>query len=261
MLLSLQGRWPDASIPCPAPRQRLVEALNDLGIRVTDSGTWIHLVPSHLYDPPRTQPRILWKQLQVRQEVEEWGAPGSRKLSETEREQIAGAIRREARPPVVYTPLGLDFDGNVENTVDLRLRLDVRKLREAGKDSVLAVWGSGIARLVYGEIECGVYRPLWDSRLFNADFLKMGHLDVDADGVEEIVLEARRGRDGLEWVIFNTKGMEVSRQEPCDSPLLFGKASSGRSAIDFAAAGTVQSPAISSAAGPRLRTWTRQRAL
>ena len=227
VLLGEQRTWPTIdTVPCPAPSQALVEALKKHGHTVVDCDAWVHLAPSYLLEHDPVGPNVLWKQLRVALKVDEWGGLGSRKLSPAERDRIAKIVIEQARPPISYTPQGRDPASNdankVNDTISLVLLLDARTLGKGHRESIIATWGqrSGMVRLIYGEMENGVYRPLWDSPHFGRGWLRMGHLDVDADGVEEIILEAPNGRDGMEWVIFNVKGEEISRQVSCESQKL-----------------------------------------
>ncbi len=220
VLAAEEGTWPTIdTVPCPASKQSLIDGLASLKYTVVDCGAWVHLVPAYLRDRSSIGPRAVWERLRVSTKVTEWGSEGSRPLSQSERDQIVRAVVEQARPPVVFTPRGR-VNNEAVDTIYLSLSLDIRTLGRGRKESVIAVWGHHLCRLVYGEIDKGVYHPLWDSPLFLAEFAKIGYLDVDADGVEEVVLESRSGRDGLEWVIFNVKGQEMSRQAPCKSSLV-----------------------------------------
>jgi hypothetical protein len=218
ILLDAWSPWPGEAIACPAPRTTLVEALKARGIPAFDAAGWVHLVSTKWFEAPTA--RAEWKQLRVTQTIKEWGKGGSRSLTHAEQQQIAVAILEHARPPIAYTPRGRDSSGRIADTIDLLLYLDAHTFGPPSakrKESVVAVWGVdfGPRRVIYGEIEDGVYRPLWDSPHVPGAWLMMGYRDVDGDGTEEIILQSRYGGAGrdLLLVIFDSKGREITRQD------------------------------------------------
>jgi hypothetical protein len=70
-----------------------------------------------------------------------------------------------------------------------------------------------VQRLVYGEHSDGKVCLKWDSPLFYGDDVRMAYADVNGDGVKEILLNSRHGRDGAMLSIFDVAGEELTRQE------------------------------------------------
>jgi hypothetical protein len=203
-------------VPCPVSRQSLVDRLKAEGVLAFDADGWVHLA-SEKWFKPTTGAYAQWKELHVTQTIKEWGKGGSRGLASAEQQQVANAILAHARPPVVDTPLG------TRATINLVLYLDAHTFGPPSakqKEAVVAVWGEeqGARRLIYGEVEGGVYRPLWDSPHVPGEWLMMGYRDVNGDGTEEIVLQSRIGGAGrdLTLVIFDLKGREITRQQDKD---------------------------------------------
>ncbi len=77
---------------------------------------------------------------------------------------------------------------------------------------------NGAKRLVYGEIQKGKYQMRWDSPLLETGSgPKLEYVDVDGDGVPEIVLRWFEGNyPTAALVIFDTLGNELTRLESCD---------------------------------------------
>jgi len=120
----------------------------------------------------------------------------------------------------VATPYRVGPDGKSVSE-EVLLLVDAHPLADR-REGVVALWGQnfGDRRLVYGELEEGEYRPLWDSPLFKSLGLRLGYDDVDGDGTTEIVLAGAFARDQVLVAVFDRKGHELTRQADCgiDSP-------------------------------------------
>jgi hypothetical protein len=72
--------------------------------------------------------------------------------------------------------------------------------------------------LVYGELQGGKYKALWDSPWFKSGAIEF--VDVNGDGEKEILIKsetAGANSVSVELVVFDRKGRELSRQELCGS--------------------------------------------
>lgn len=82
-------------------------------------------------------------------------------------------------------------------------------------ESVLGILlrDGGPGRLVYGELRGNKYQPLWDSPLYDVWRSGMVYLDLDNDGVKEIILQGMtNGQDKL--AALSIRGVEITRQTP-----------------------------------------------
>jgi len=213
--------WPSEQITCPAPHDELIRAFQKAGFRVFETPAAVHVAPDWIF---LRQPNDLyahWDAISLTLKVLNWsGVPGSRTLSDAELSTIARTIERQARTPPVATPYRVGPDGKSVSE-EVLLLVDAHPLADR-RESVVALWGQnfGDRRLVYGELEEGEYRPLWDSPLFKSLGLRLGYDDVDGDGTTEIVLAGAFARDQVLVAVFDRKGHELTRQADCgiDSP-------------------------------------------
>lgn len=184
--------------------------------------------------PFRVWVRSRWKRLSIVPKAQNWRAmPGSRGLSDEEREAISNVILREARTVPLVTPMAPGRDGETA-TIEVMLWLDSHRLAPGSAESVVGILGEsgGAGRLIYGEMREGKYEILWDSPLFSTGFLGLSYQDMDGDGTEEIVVGADEVMGGGpnkmgQLSVWDRKGREITRQEPCEISLLSGYTKEG----------------------------------
>jgi hypothetical protein len=167
---------------------------------------------------------VQWEELTEDVQFKNWGTiPGSRELSDKERESIGKSILRQTRLAPIPTPYQAGNDGKTAE-LQYTLFLDAHHLSPHAPESVIAVSGleNGWARLIYGEIEKGTYHLLWESPLFSSVRLKLGYTDIDADGKKEILIATTSGPrlENKVLSIFDKSGQELTRQ-PDDCELAY----------------------------------------
>ncbi len=218
--------WEKLNLPpeCPETKDLLFQVLRERGITAFEDDRCVFLVRSDLTVPdpasPLNQLWFRWKRVRLVPTVTNWDSiPGSRNLTAVEQEEVGSAVFNQARsvPLVVSYDPGPDGE-SVEVPYDLIL--DVHRLTPSGNESVIAILGqrNSAGRLVYGELEDGAYKPLWDSPLFSTRGLQIGYEDVDGDGTKEILVTSDYGmrRSMLMLTIFGVAGEELTRQAPCE---------------------------------------------
>lgn len=202
-----ESRWKPPE--CNRDATALRDSLHRSGV-VLFEGTWIYLVltaalPSVAKGAGR---------LEVRAQIQNWGEiPGSRQPTAAERALVSDAIFRDAR---LISYRGVDL-GNATMRLEPELTIDIHRLRQSGPESVMAALTRNGApgRLVYGELQDGKYRLLWDSPFYDVWLGAMSYLDLDADGTQEILLAGRWDRSS-KLSVLSLDGRELSRQSPCE---------------------------------------------
>jgi hypothetical protein len=207
---------------CPASKDALDTVLSRSGLKAVRAGDWMFVYPSAWHTrtllPREVYPNPAWTEPKVDLRVADWKFDGQRDMTADELNSIAAGVRKAARPPIIAdAPLGVE-SGKPRDTIPLQIYVDVFKPRTATAEAVVAMYGQarGLARLVYGELRDGHYVPLWDSPLFNAALVDYSYHDLDNDGVPEVVLRGRLGRDGWLFTAFTLRGDEITRQSDCE---------------------------------------------
>jgi hypothetical protein len=130
---------------------------------------------------------------------------------------VPGYLSPEADQRGIYGPPSPDGETAI---LEITLWLDVHRLKPGSPPSVVAVQANGMygdyGRMAYAELRDGTYRVLWDSPLFVAGDMAIGYLDLDGDGVEEVLLRNNYGRaaNGTAVSAFTREGVELTRR--CD---------------------------------------------
>jgi hypothetical protein len=208
--------WPTENIACPSSHDELVREFAKDGFRVFETPTGVHVAPEWIFRRHPNELYAHWVAMEITLTVANWnGIPGSRTLGDTERSTVAAVIEKQARTPPLATPYLSGKDGRTIS-MEVLLLLDAHAVSER-RESIVAVWSQkfGDSRLIYGELEDGNYRVLWDSPIFKAPGLRLGYDDVDGDGTTEILLAGAFARDQQLVAVFDRRGRELTRQEDC----------------------------------------------
>jgi hypothetical protein len=221
VFLSMDSAFFDEPFTCPVARAAFAPAMRGLGLRVFESADSAVLIPEWAFESKGTGLYYAWKDIAVQIVAGEFqqtddGAPVVKAPQPDEREPLVKAIYRSARTP----PLGrFEMGPSHANTsisesvtltpVEVVLKPDVR--------SIVAVWGNefGLRRVVYGEIVDGRYNFAWDTPVISGLTPTLAFEDVDGDGVKEICVSTRIGRDSMLVSIFSRTGIELTRQDEC----------------------------------------------
>ena len=212
------------SVSCPASKDEIRKGLEGhqesvLDVRLFELKDWVFLEPEYRLKPEPPYGR--WKKLEIVPEVRNWaGIPDSRALTPEELAEASRIVFEKARvSPLLAAIVEPGADGETA-TVKVPLVFDAHRLASHSvTESVVAISkateNGGTGRLIYGEIREGKYVPLWDSPLFGALNLQLGYVDLDGDGIKEILLFSDGGRYPGELealTAFDTRGHEVTRQ-------------------------------------------------
>ena len=220
--VTVVGPWFDAAIKCSPDRDEMIRELQERKIPAFENDSAILLLPPNVRPDigitDRYGHKVTWHKFKIDVHVGNFGdtlPPGSHPLREDERNQIAKVILDQAlTPPLV--PGFADVDGDTA-TMDVDLLLDAHRL-SPDIESVVGILGaSGAERLVYGELNHGLYRMLWDTPLLGPD-VAVSYKDVNGDGIQEIVTQWTElgGSAAYEALaVFNSMGEELTRQEEC----------------------------------------------
>lgn len=226
-------RTEQVMVPCPASKSELIKSLSEKGVTVAVTGEWAFLLPSHpdnssleRFTPEykHVEPSKLvdgTNKLVVRWTTKNFaapGIPGSRTLSESELKEVETKILHDGRLIPVEEPISRT--GVFE--IPLELTVDCHRLSPKSPESVVATLQerpvSNPGRLYYGEFRNGHFELLWDSPIIHARLLHMGYMDVDGDGIQEILLNSfAPGNVTFPAVaVLDRKGNELTRQNECD---------------------------------------------
>lgn len=181
------------------------------GMRTFDAGEYIYLVARYYFEDK--QRPLSWNEVAIDTAVARWGTKReSRQLTDAELAEIKDLVVSQVRTTPLL-PSARPKTGEPAR-LEVHLLLDAPSLRRK-VESLVGVYGQAdaVQRLVYGEYGDGKVRIKWDSPLFYGDDVRMAYADVNGDGVKEILLNSRHGRDGEMLSIFDVKGEELTRQE------------------------------------------------
>lgn len=204
-------------LDCPVAKDEMLRRLDKKGIYNFELDDLYYWVPASRFtaSSPSGQ-QVQWEELTEEIKFKNWGTiPGSRMLSEKERESIGKSILNQTRLAPIPMPYQAGKDGK---TAELQYTffMDAHHLSPHAPESVIVVSGleNGWARLIYGEMEKGAYHVVWESPLFSSVELKIGYTDVDADGTAEILIATTSGPrlENRVLSIFDKNGHELTRQ-------------------------------------------------
>jgi hypothetical protein len=204
---------------CPASREELVKDLTTREEVLAEDEKLAFIFPRRLLRNLGPEgPTVAWKRLELVPEPRNFrGIPGTRELSTVELQQIGQKTLAQVRPTPVVAHARPDADGVVR--VEYQLRLTAARLGQTAAESIVGILGqpNGAGRVVYGELRNGSYTVRWDSPVINALMFEMGFEDMDGDGVKDILLVSRWGRNGdfTMLSILETEGRELTRQKTC----------------------------------------------
>jgi hypothetical protein len=207
--------------PCPSSKELVAEAAKAKGLLFLEDEEWIFLAPANYFAPrpPYSQEDAARAPKQHSIKVETRLDP-AKEMSEEQAKDILNVIKREARMPPIF---GSQDPWKMERLViTLNVRFLLIRLGEGLPESVVTIISepSDIrpARLIYGELQSGKYKALWDSPWFESGSIDF--VDVNGDGEKEILIKSETaGANSVNvgLVVFDRKGRELSRQELCGS--------------------------------------------
>ena len=235
-------------VACPAGRDEFIAQLQkNEGISVFEDGRFAFMVTTAAtrQGKPIIRYAYEFKELPISFDVHQAQRAGSRKISDGELQKIADAILHETRGVEVLWAIGNSPEADCMTTkqeIHVRLEVEVRQLSKTGPESVIAalrtspcdddsdahpMYFTSVTRLIYGEMKNGGYEMKWDSPLLYAPSDWISYQDLNADGIDEIVLWPPNGDEIKQWndqdeyayqggaVAFDREGNELTRGKFC----------------------------------------------
>jgi hypothetical protein len=194
-------------------------------VAVKEDGDWAYLIPASYFGPwegytPEAD-KLRWKRFHVGISI----ANADLKARQTELElqpEALSKLRDQILEQVRFVPV---FEPRTQSENEVAqmaftLRVYVRHIRKDGPPSVVILLKGAEDTDVDGRIVCGQqqgdgsFQLLWDSPIVIAKLAAISFLDVDGDGVEEIVLHSAypAGMRDLEAMsVFDIRGNELTR--------------------------------------------------
>ena len=235
-------------VACPATREEFIAQLQkNEGISVFEDGRFAFMVTTAAtrQGKPIIHYGYEFKKLPIPFNVHQAQRAGSRKIPDEELQKIADAILRETRGVEVLWAIGNSPEADCMTTkkqIRVELEVEARHLGKGSPESVLAalrvnpcdeekevqpMYFTNVTRLVYGEIKNGSYEMKWDSPLLYAPSDWISYQDLNADGIDEIVVWPPSGDKIEQWndqddyayqggvVAFDREGNELTRGKFC----------------------------------------------
>ncbi len=209
----------DTVVSCPESKENLLKELEAKDVAVLQTDEWIYLYPSsyaRMAAHPRPFPSGVWswKELKISTRVETIADKStSARLNEIEINQYGKQIRLQTRSAPVVTPLVAGPD-HVTAEIAYVIALARHRLGPSLPEAIVALAGGNLSkRLIYGEIHDGLLQIRWESPVLHGGGTKLEYVDVNADGVEEIIVKSTTGSRPIstEISIFDKDGNELTR--------------------------------------------------
>ncbi len=207
--------------PCPSSKELIAEAMKANGLLLVEGQEWIFLAPANYFvpKPPYSREEAARAPKQHSINVETHLEP-AQEMPEVQAKDILNTIKREARMPPIFG--SIDSWKTEKLVITLSVRFFPIRLGEGLPESVVTIINEPSdlrpARLIYGELQGGKYKALWDSPWFKSGSIEF--VDVNGDGEKEILIRSETaGANSVNvgLVVFDRKGRELSRQELCGS--------------------------------------------
>jgi hypothetical protein len=218
------------------PQDVLVAAFKQHGVALREDGDWAYLLSASYFGPwPSYAPesdKLKWAHFQVEvsaHSVDPKYHQNEVELSVAQLSKLKEQVLAQARLVPVFEPHTQSPNEIAKIAFDLQVL--VRRTRKDAAASIVVLLReaddfSVAGRIVYGEQQPdGSFKLVWDSPIVDARFPEVSFLDINGDGVEEIVLKAAypAGMHDLEAItVFDIQGQELTRQSHCFVPDLYG---------------------------------------
>lgn len=217
---SFGGRFAKLQCDPKEDRAQLIAGIEAQGFHVIMNDGWALLVPNEFFEEGQWPFRVSWQSLQVQIDIEP-SPNNSEKIPAEALKELKNALPAEAR----LIP-ALDNDSNPEgSTAVVVLRYQLYVFKKAPDRSVfVAVLRQGefesYGRIIYGEVLGNQINVQWDSPIIEVHSADVSFQDVNGNGEDEIIIQARAGvgAHGGGWevlTIFDHLGREITRQPNC----------------------------------------------
>ena len=202
----------------PEEMEQALKAQHFVAFRLTNA---VLLAQENSFDKNNGPFVYLWKTPTSQIRVRARATPGSRPPTEAELQDVADKILKFSH----LAPLTCPFkpsEGQVGNLV-FNISVEIHKMHIGSQqESVIAlisdgepdhetVFGAG--RFVYGNLEDGHFRLLWETPLFEASMVQSGFVDLLRNGSLQITLTSNFGMGNhTAFYAFDLEGRELTRQ-------------------------------------------------
>jgi hypothetical protein len=191
-----------SNVSCPDTPQDLHKSLQQNGVSIFEQSDFIYLARSAKQQVPIS--------LDPRDDFA--SKPGCRQLTKDEINEISNLVLAEVRLvdlSIPYAPPGTD-----KVTANLIVSMGACHLRP-GVESIVGQVASAGHRLFYGEFKDGKAKILWDSP--PAVGWIEGLQDMDGDGIPEILVSERSGRQNAEcFSVYDLNGNDLTEHADPD---------------------------------------------
>jgi Tetratricopeptide repeat len=207
---------------CSAPPGKIEDTLNAQHLSVFHLPNAVFLTSADSFTPNGMGLYYSWKTPAIDIRVVPLTLPDSRKPGEAELRQIADAVLQRSH----LAPLTCPFDDNSDSIgrLALTIEIDIHKMHPgSARESAIALVVNtdpqldkvaGTARIVYGELEGGGFKYLWETPLLYSSFGRWGYEDLLRNGNLQISMISSWGSNEQYTLFyaFDLDGSEISRQ-------------------------------------------------
>jgi predicted negative regulator of RcsB-dependent stress response len=207
---------------CGAPPGKIEDTLKAQHLSVFHLANAVFLTSADLFTPNRMGFYYRWKIPSINIRVLPLTLDESRSPSDAELRQITEAILQRSH----LTPLTCPFDDNSDGIGELALsiEIDIHKMHIGSpRESVVALVVNtdpqqdrvaGTGRIIYGELEDGGFKYLWETPLLYSSFGQWGYDDLLRNGNLQISMTTSWGSSGQYTLFyaFDLDGREITRQ-------------------------------------------------
>jgi hypothetical protein len=200
-------------------------SLKASAVAVKEDGNWAYLLPANYFGPwesytPEGE-RLHWKTFHLEVSIANADSKDQQteiRLKPPELSRLKDQVLEQARLIPIFEP-HTQSEAEVAQ-IGIAVRAYVRHARKDGPISLVLLMSEAVdsaadGRIVYGEQQSdGSFQLLWDSPIVMAKLAQISFLDVDGDGLEEIVLHSSypAGMRDLEAMsAFDLRGNELTR--------------------------------------------------
>ena len=207
---------------CSAPPGKIEDALKAQHLSVFHLPNAVFLTSADSFTPSGMGLYYRWKTPAIDIRVVPLTLPDSRKPGEAELRQIGDAVLQRSHS----VPLTCPFVDNSEGIGQLALtiEIDIHKMHPgSARESAIALVVNtdpqldkvaGTARIVYGELEDGGFKYLWETPLLYSSFGQWGYEDLLRNGNLQIRMSSSWGSNEQYTLLyaFDLDGREITRQ-------------------------------------------------
>jgi Tfp pilus assembly protein PilF len=203
------------SAPCPDTSENLKKSLQKQGVSIFEQSDFIYLWPSTDFSP---KSGMKWRHVSIDLDPRDDFAatPGCRKLTSDEMDDITDRVLQEVRMVSVDVTYLHPEPGTDTVSAPLIVSMGACHFKPNTESIVGQLVGEGgNHRLFFGEIKDGKPVVLWDSPPVDGWIERLQ--DMDGDGIPEILVTNRSGRQNAECLtVYDINGSDLTRHADAD---------------------------------------------